>query len=108
MGVSKMELEKLIDRYIAGLERDFDRQGFTHVKRGWTTEEGRKYIKIVDGYVQDNGEIKSRSVTAFIDKATGDVYKPASWKSPAKGIRFNLYKDIDYLENNCGSGHLYR
>ena len=103
-----MELDKLIDRYIAGLQRDFDRQGFTYVKRGFSTQEGRKYIKIVDGYVQDNGELESRSVVAFIEKTTGDVYKPAGWQAPAKGVRFNLYKDIDYLENNCGSGHLYR
>ena len=52
-----MELNKLIDRYIAGLQRDFDSQGLTHVKRGFAAEEGRKYIKIVDGYVQDNGNL---------------------------------------------------
>jgi hypothetical protein len=103
-----MELDKLIDRYIAGLQRDFDSKGFTNIKRGFATEEGRKYIKIVDGYVQDNGELESRSVVAFIEKTTGDVYKPAGWQAPAKGVRFNLYKDIDYLENNCGGGHLYR
>ena len=103
-----MDLNKLINRYIAGLQRDFDSQGLTQVKRGFAAQEGRKYIKIVDGYVQDNGELESRSVVAFIEKTTGDVYKPAGWKAPAKGVRFNLYKDIDYLENNCGSGHLYR
>ena len=103
-----MDLNKLINRYIAGLQRDFDSQGLTHVKRGFAAQEGRKYIKIVDGYVEDNGELESRSVVAFIEKTTGDVYKPAGWNAPAKGVRFNLYKDIDYLENNCGSGHLYR
>ena len=103
-----MELNKLIDRYIAGLQRDFDSKGFTNIKRGFATEEGRKYIKIVDGYIEDNGELKSRSVVAFINKETGDVLKPASWANPANGVRYNLYKDIDYLENNCGGGHLYR
>jgi len=47
-------------------------------------------------------------VVAFIEKTTGDVYKPAGWNAPAKGVRYNLVNDIDYLENNCGSGHLYR
>ena len=28
----------------------------------------------------------SRSVHAFIDKKTGDVFKPASFKAPAKGV----------------------
>ena len=104
-----MELNKLIDRYIAGLQRDFDSKGFTNIKRGFATEEGRKYIKIVDGYLDDNGGmLQSRSVVAFINKETGDVLKPAGWNAPAKGVRYNLYTDIDYLENNCGGGHLYR
>ena len=103
-----MDLNKLIDRYIAGLQRDFDRQGFTYVKRGFAKQEGSKYIKLVDGYIEDNGELKSRSVVAFIEKTTGDVYKPAGWQAPAKGVRYNLFNDIDYLENNCGGGHLYR
>ena len=30
------------------------------------------------------------SIHAFIDKKTGEVYKPASIKAPAKGVRFDL------------------
>jgi len=48
-------------------------------------ESGRKYHKIV---MIDCGG--SRSVHAFVDKKTGEVYKSASWKSPAKGVRFDL------------------
>jgi hypothetical protein len=47
-------------------------------------ETGRKYHKII---MNANG---SRSVHAFIDKKTGEVYKSASWKSPAKGVRYDL------------------
>ena len=47
-------------------------------------EEGRKYLKII---MDANG---SKSVHAFIDKKTGEVYKPASWKAPAKHVRYNL------------------
>jgi len=47
-------------------------------------ETGKKYHKIV---MDANG---SRSVHCFIDKKTGDVYKSASWKAPAKGVRYNL------------------
>jgi len=47
-------------------------------------ETGRKYHKII---MDANG---SRSVHAFIDKKTGEVYKSASWKSPAKGVRYDL------------------
>ena len=48
-------------------------------------ESGRKYHKIVM-----ETESQSRSVHAFVDKKTGDVYKPASFKSPAKHVRYDL------------------
>ena len=54
-------------------------------------ESGSKYHKIIQ--VIDNGPNRmgpSRSVHAFVDKKTGEVYKYASWKSPAKGVRFDL------------------
>ena len=50
-------------------------------------EGGRKYHKIVMEY--DNG---SKSVHAFIDKKTGDVFKPASFKAPAKIARYNVLR----------------
>ena len=48
-------------------------------------DSGRKYHKVI--FVDGGG---SRSVHAFIDKKTGEVYKSASWKAPAKGVRFDL------------------
>jgi hypothetical protein len=54
-------------------------------------ESGRKYHKII--MVIDNGPNRmgpSRSVHAFVDKKTGEIYKSASWKSPAKGVRYDL------------------
>ena len=44
-------------------------------------ESGRKYWKIM----QNEG-----GVHAFIDKKTGEVYKPASWRGPAKIVRYDL------------------
>ena len=52
-------------------------------------EEGRKYFKIIMEIPNENRD-PSRSVHAFIDKKTGEVYKSASWKSPAKGVRYDL------------------
>ena len=56
-------------------------------------ETGKKYHKIV---MSVRG---SCSVHAFVDKKTGEVYKSASWKSPAKGVRYDLrlIKDREYL-----------
>ena len=57
-------------------------------------ESGRKYHKII---MVDCGG--SRSVHAFVDKKTGEVYKSASWKAPAKGVRYDLrlIRDREYL-----------
>ena len=33
---------------------------------------------------------------AFIEIATGDVYKPAGWAQPAKHVRFRLMDDASY------------
>ena len=52
-------------------------------------ESGRKYHKIVME-VPNNNRPPSRSVHAFVDRTTGDVYKAASFKAPAKHVRFNL------------------
>ena len=53
----------------------------------------------------------SRSVHAFVDKKTGDVYKAASFKAPAKHVRFNLciISDREWLLENAdwAGGYLY-
>ena len=60
-------------------------------------ETGRKYHKII---MSANG---SRSVHAFVDKKTGEVYKAASFKSPAKGVRYDLrlIKEREWLLENA-------
>ena len=69
-------------------------------------EEGRKYHKII----METGE-NSRSVHAFVDKKTGEVYKSASWKSPAKGVRYDLriIEQREWLLENAdwAGGYLY-
>tara|TARA_B100002019_G_scaffold10494_1_gene8416 strand:+ start:363 stop:791 length:429 start_codon:yes stop_codon:yes gene_type:complete len=69
-------------------------------------ESGRKYHKII---METGGG--SRSVHAFVDKKTGEVYKAASFKAPAKGVRFNLciISDREWLLENAdwAGGYLY-
>ena len=72
----------------------------------FTVDTGRKYHKIM---MNANG---SRSVHAFVDRKTGEVYKPASIKAPAKGVRFNLLiiKEREFVLENAdwAGGYLYR
>ena len=69
-------------------------------------ESGRKYHKVI----METGA-GSCSVHAFVDKKTGEVYKPASFKAPAKHVRFNLLliKDREWLYENAdwAGGYLY-
>ena len=69
-------------------------------------EEGRKYHKLImeTGY-------GSRSVHAFVDKKTGEVYKAASWKAPAKIVRYNLLmiesREECFARADWAGGYLY-
>ena len=81
---------------------------------------GKKYIKVFNLQYEEANEYYNRkagyragSVTAFIDKQTGEVYKPASWKAPAKHVRYDLriISHREFLHNPANTdwsgGHLY-
>ena len=81
---------------------------------------GKKYIKVFNlqyseacDYYNRPAGYRQGSVTAFIDKNTGEVYKPASWKAPAKHVRFDLriIKEREFLLDpknvDWAGGHLY-
>ena len=66
---------------------------------------GKKYIKLI--------QISwgSRSIHAFIDKTTGEVYKPASFFKPAKHVRYKLLDDQSFQQcinvADWAGGYLY-
>jgi hypothetical protein len=72
----------------------------------FTVDTGRKYHKIM---MHTGG---TKSVHAFVDRKTGEVYKPASIKAPAKGVRFNMLilSQRNWLLENAdwAGGYLYR
>ena len=81
---------------------------------------GKKYIKVFNlqyseacDYYNRPAGYRAGSVTAFIDKNTGEVYKPASWKAPAKHVRFDfrIIREREFLHNPANTdwagGHLY-
>ena len=77
---------------------------------------GKKFYKIVQmefDTFQNRNEYREGSVHAFVDKKTGQVFKPASWQAPAKHVRFDLriIKEREFLfnSNNTGwaGGYLY-
>ena len=95
---------------------DYSNERIEAIKSGedlyeFVIETGRKYHKII--MVVPNGDRPaSRSVHAFVDKKTGELYKAASWKAPAKGVRFDLrvITDREFVLENCdwAGGYLYQ
>ena len=86
----------------------------------WDYKVGKKFIKVFNlqyeepsEYYNRKGGYRAGSVTAFIDKNTGEVYKPASWKAPAKHVRYDLriIRHREFLHNpknvDWAGGHLY-
>ena len=79
-------------------------------------QEGRKYYKIIQqnyDTFQNRNEYRDGSVHAFVDKNTGEVYMPASWRAPAKHVRYDMriINERNYVHNpfNCdwAGGYLY-
>ena len=53
-----------------------------------TLDRGSKYVRIVRTYLRASDQ---RSVHCFVEIATGNLLKSASWKAPAKGTRGSIY-----------------
>ena len=101
---------------------EYAKQQLEDVKNGtanlmkFVIRTGKKYYKIIqqdfDTY-QDINEYRDGSVHAFVNKNTGEVYKPASWKSPAKHVRYDLrvindrYQLHDPNHTDWAGGYLY-
>ena len=104
---------------------DYAREQLDEIENGtanlmkFEIKTGKKYYKIVqmefETWKQSKfyGQYREGSVHAFVDKETGQVYKPASWRAPAKHVRYDMriIKEREFLfnSNNTGwaGGYLY-
>ena len=63
--------------------------------------EGKKYYKVTrEEYDEKTGYWRDTTVHAFVGltkENLGDVFKPASWKAPAKHVRFSFCNKKDLL-----------
>ena len=60
-----------------------------------TYDVAKRFIKVWRHDVYNGLIREGRSIYFFIDKNGGAVYKPASYKAPAKGIRFYINQLAD-------------
>ena len=113
---------KMLKGNLSGNYPEYAREQLDEIEKGteklmyFTVKTGKKYYKIVQmefDTFQDRNEYRAGSVHAFVDKQTGQVYKPASWQAPAKHVRYDLriIKEREFLfnSNNTGwaGGYLY-
>ena len=105
-------------RMISTFTSEYARQQMESIKNGtanlmrFNVIEGRKYWKIFS-YEYDNRseEYKQGSINAFVNKQTGEVFKPASYNKPAKHVRYNLLDENSrancLLRADWAGGYLY-
>ena len=107
---------------LSGNYPEYAREQLDEIEKGteklmyFKIKTGKKYYKIVQmnfDTFQNRNEYREGSVHAFVDKKTGQVYKPASWQAPAKHVRYDLriIREREFLfnSNNTGwaGGYLY-
>jgi hypothetical protein len=91
--VLEARIQCLIDKLLAHYAKQYGDGGiaFDMVK-------GVKYYKLIQRDVKRstlNGNTGA-CVHAFIHRQTGCVFKPASWKAPAKHVRYSLMDEISF------------
>ena len=90
----QFKVEYQVEQLIEMLNNDWKVNSIENNRSVYTQleyEVGRKYIKVLS-YLKDgnfgDARIRGRSVWMFVDKKTGECYKPASYKAPAKYVRY--------------------
>ena len=87
---------------VTRLQKDYDSNNYTSGRYKFEIQTGRKYHKI---------NVKNGGVHAFVNKETGEVFNPASYKAPAKHVRYDLriINDRERCFSNAdwAGGYLY-
>jgi len=93
------DMDKAVKVFVSGLDKrmkEYYKKSNYNQKFEHGMNKGGRYIKIW----RKSGS--SKSVVAFIDNKEGPtygaIYKPASWKAPAKGVRGNVFSAQNGME----------
>ena len=85
-------LEQLLDNWMEKLNQR-QAEKYPNSKDIYKYVMGKRWIKVI------HSGPGTESAFAFVDPETGDIYKSATWNSPAKGARGNIASDklpLDY------------
>jgi hypothetical protein len=105
-----MNISKFMTALETRLNEYKNRVGLTYFKSFKViATETPKYFKVFRTEIQNDETDtvpRNGSIVCFIDKATGDILKPASYKVPAKHARGNIGSVDDGMEAIDGGGHV--
>ena len=87
---------------IEALQFDYDSQYPNNDNYHFSLTTGRKYHKIIE---------KNGGVHCFVNKKTGEVYKPAGYNKPAKHVRYDMRiineRNVMLSKADWAGGYLY-
>ena len=87
---------------LSGNYPEYAREQLDEIENGtanlmfFKVKSGKKYYKIIQQQFETwegskyYGKYRDASVHAFVDKKTGQVFKPAGWAKPAKHVRYDM------------------
>ena len=124
LGIKLTSFDEAMDVFCQKLEQDATSyiERFNHMDSvTFRACGGRKYIKVkyfttrvetdYETGVETLVEDKNGSIHCFVEKTTGDIYKPAGWKAPyTKGnnwVRGNIYDASTFEKTDMHGGWLY-
>ena len=116
---------KTLNGNLSGNYPEYAREQLDEIENGtanlmwFKVYSGKRYYKIVQQEFETwekskyYGQYRDSSFHSFVDKETGEVYKPAGWAKPAKYVRFDMrdVKQLRFLLNpknvDWAGGYLY-
>ena len=104
-------IEERIQALINALVDNYTKR-YSGNKINFDVVKGVKYYKLIERTSSASSlGGGNTSVHAFVSRQTGAVYKPASWKAPAKHARYNLLDDVSFQDcltrADWAGGYLY-
>lgn len=67
---------------------------------------GSKFVKVYRAELNKEGQELNRHIVAFVSKENGAIFKPATYRAPAKHARGNIYSDTFGMEAISDCGHV--
>jgi len=95
-------IEQYVAEIQAKVEAEYSRLKYTIPAPTYNFNTGKRFYRVMESRHPGCGS----SVHCFVEIETGDIFKPASWSAPAKGVRGNLRDAVKPLL--CGDYYKYQ